>query len=266
LLAKIIHDSTAKTILVVCYTNHALDQFLEDLLDIGIPASSMVRLGSKSTVKTKPLVLQTTGVRTLRETFKVIDQLKAEASRLDTQLKEDFKRYISGQIQSGQVLDYLEFLMDDGPDWIGAFTVPLSADGMTMVGSYGKAVDEYYLLNRWCRGLDAGSFKWNVNPETRGIWEMPYQARKATYQRWEMEISKEQAQDISTLAQDYNECQDKISRMFKQKDAAVMREKRIVGCTTSAAAMKYEEIQAANADVLLVVRLFYATTSQVFRV
>ncbi|KAJ8581334.1 hypothetical protein M405DRAFT_699764, partial [Rhizopogon salebrosus TDB-379] len=28
LLAKVLHDFTNQTILVVCYTNHALDQFL----------------------------------------------------------------------------------------------------------------------------------------------------------------------------------------------------------------------------------------------
>ncbi|PCH37262.1 hypothetical protein WOLCODRAFT_34503, partial [Wolfiporia cocos MD-104 SS10] len=37
LLAKILYDFTQNTILVVCYTNHALDQFLEDLLKSGIP-------------------------------------------------------------------------------------------------------------------------------------------------------------------------------------------------------------------------------------
>ncbi|CDM26234.1 unnamed protein product [Penicillium roqueforti FM164] len=41
----------------MCYTNHALDQFLEDLLDIGIDPSAIVRLGSKSTRRTEPLGL-----------------------------------------------------------------------------------------------------------------------------------------------------------------------------------------------------------------
>lgn len=41
----------------MCYTNHALDQFLEDLLDIGINQTSIIRLGSKSTLRTRPLVM-----------------------------------------------------------------------------------------------------------------------------------------------------------------------------------------------------------------
>jgi len=30
----------------VYYTNHVLDQFLEDLLKVGIPGDSIIRLGS----------------------------------------------------------------------------------------------------------------------------------------------------------------------------------------------------------------------------
>jgi Rad3-related DNA helicase len=56
LLAKAFHDHTKSKILVMCYTNHALDQFLEDLLDIGIDRSAIVRLGAKSTQRTNRLV------------------------------------------------------------------------------------------------------------------------------------------------------------------------------------------------------------------
>lgn len=40
---------STETILCVCYTNHALDQFLESLLDKGI--KDIVRLGGKSKSK-----------------------------------------------------------------------------------------------------------------------------------------------------------------------------------------------------------------------
>ena len=35
-------------ILCVCFTNHALDSFMEGMLDAGVPASCMVRCGSRS--------------------------------------------------------------------------------------------------------------------------------------------------------------------------------------------------------------------------
>lgn len=39
-------------ILVMRHTNHALDKFLEDLLDVGIDPSGIIRIGSKSTART----------------------------------------------------------------------------------------------------------------------------------------------------------------------------------------------------------------------
>lgn len=52
---------TSQTIFVVCYTNHALDQFLEDLIGVGIPREDIVRFGSRA----KP-ALEDLGVHNLR--------------------------------------------------------------------------------------------------------------------------------------------------------------------------------------------------------
>ncbi|RYC54853.1 hypothetical protein CHU98_g11354 [Xylaria longipes] len=57
LLTKVLLDNTDQVLLVISYTNHALDQLLEDLLDIGINSHMIVRLGSKSTPRTAPLLL-----------------------------------------------------------------------------------------------------------------------------------------------------------------------------------------------------------------
>ena len=46
LLAQIILASTNEIILCVCFTNHALDDFLEGLLDAGI--RDIVRIGGKN--------------------------------------------------------------------------------------------------------------------------------------------------------------------------------------------------------------------------
>ena len=42
-MAEVLHDRTNSKILVRHYTNHVLDQFLEDLMKINIPSSSIVR-------------------------------------------------------------------------------------------------------------------------------------------------------------------------------------------------------------------------------
>ena len=48
---------TDHKVLVCCYTNHALDQFLEDLVKQGIPEEHVVRLGSKPSPTTQCMAL-----------------------------------------------------------------------------------------------------------------------------------------------------------------------------------------------------------------
>jgi hypothetical protein len=55
-----------------------------------------------------------------------------------------------------ETLEYLEFL-SNGPRCFEAFQVP--DEGMSRAGRRGKAIDKFYLFNRWFRGKDAGIFK-----------------------------------------------------------------------------------------------------------
>src|SRR5580704_13449489 len=95
LITKSIYMFSTKKILVVCYTNHALDQFLEDLLNIGIPMSSVVRLGSKYNPKTEALSIskQKTNSRLGWVDRKIIDGLKVAAQLRIEHLQRVFTRF-----------------------------------------------------------------------------------------------------------------------------------------------------------------------------
>lgn len=234
------------------YTNHSLDQFLEDLQKIGIPASSMVRLG-KTTPSMKNLALseQKGGSRLNQDSWNIINALKTEAAGLKTRLEEAFDRYKEATIRKDQLMEHLEFSDEDG-DFYEAFSIPEAEDGMSRVGRKGKKVNQYYLLDRWLYGSDAGQFKKNVNGTTRKVWQMTQAARQETRQKWELELLKEQSEELAAIAEQYNETQQKLGKMFKEKNASIMREKRIIGCTTTGAAKYFQEVQAASASVLLV--------------
>lgn len=234
------------------YTNHSLDQFLEDLQKIGIPTSSMVRLG-KTTPSMKSLALsEQRGGRGLnRDLYKIVDALKIEVDRLKTSLEEAFNRYQTSTIQKDQIMEYLEF-SDEDSDFYEAFNIPEADDGMTLVDRKGRRIDQHYLLNRWLFGNDAGIFGYNVNETTSKVWQMTHAARQETRQKWELELLKEQSEELAAIAEQYNETQQKLSKMFKEKNANIMREKRIIGCTTTGAAKYFHEVQAASASVLLV--------------
>lgn len=48
LLASNLPSATLNSpIICICYTNHALDSFLEELLDNGVPVADIIRLGGR---------------------------------------------------------------------------------------------------------------------------------------------------------------------------------------------------------------------------
>ncbi|KAK0239335.1 P-loop containing nucleoside triphosphate hydrolase protein [Armillaria nabsnona] len=252
LLAKFIHDFSEQKILVVCYTNHALDQFLEDLLDIGIPMEHMVRLGGKFTARTEPMVLhkQPRTFKFGRGDNTIINELKADIAVRATSLPESFKRYLNSAIRNDALLAYLEF---EEPNFFDAFQVPLSEDGMSTVGGKGRTVDEFFLLERWKSGQNAGIFMNEGNVKAaREIWNMSPETRRSHQANWEEAIRKDEIEDLYRLARTYNSLLDELDRKFSERNTFVLQSKRIIGCTTTAAAKYGVDIQSAAPDVVLV--------------
>ncbi|KAF8159698.1 P-loop containing nucleoside triphosphate hydrolase protein [Crassisporium funariophilum] len=252
LLAKALHDHTDQTILVVCYTNHALDDILTGLMDVGIPESDLLRLGGKSTTRTEPLALQNQprGANRSREQWTIIDELKRVSETMHWQLQREFNDYMAIDVHNSKLLPYLEF---EDPDFFEAFRVPFSNDGMAMVGKKGRAANPHYLIERWGRNWDAGIFANAArSPESKKIWSIPMQTRWDHLRRWEAAIFEEITRKFCATAEMYNRCQEKLARAFSTHNTTILRSKRIVGCTTTAAAKYRENIQAFNPDIMLV--------------
>ncbi|RDB20814.1 NFX1-type zinc finger-containing protein 1 [Hypsizygus marmoreus] len=252
LIAKALHDFTTKTILVVCYTNHALDDILEGLLDIGIPQDSMVRLGGKSTSRTEPMMMQKQKSTFRRDKggWALIDNLKVTSEVFREDLEKKFSRYIQSNILPRDILVHLEF---EEPAYYEAFRVPQADDGSTRVGRKGKAVNKFYLFEQWNKGWDAGIFKNERHIKAASeIWSMPVLARREQIAKWMDAIFREQLDEIYAAATHYNGYQDKLARHWSEKDTEILKGKRIIGCTTTAAAKYSESIQAASPGVLLV--------------
>ncbi|KAF9223028.1 P-loop containing nucleoside triphosphate hydrolase protein [Gyrodon lividus] len=253
LLAKALHDFTQQTILVVCYTNHALDQFLEDLLKIGIPDTSIVRLGGRpnSAVANLSLRSQTKDkyVRSKAE-WAVIDNLKSRAEFLHERLETSFETFLASHKSFEDMLTHIEF---EDSDYFDAFQVPESTDGMTPVGQGGGAIDSTYLISQWSRGRQAGIFEHEPHvQDAAAIWGMAPALRQQKLADWQLAICKVVVDGIWTVGRDYNDCQDELSRMFGASNVALLKQKRIIGCTTTGAAKFTEDIRAAGPDVLLV--------------
>ncbi|PYH64019.1 P-loop containing nucleoside triphosphate hydrolase protein [Aspergillus vadensis CBS 113365] len=250
LLTKVLHDHTKEKILVMCYTNHALDQFLEDLLDVGIDPSGIVRIGSKSTARTQPLSLfeQRSSYKRSKESWNILNRLRSDAYADKEALHTAFTDYQNLVITPHIVMDYLEF---EEPEIYDALVAPEDEDGMTVVGSGGHAIGKDYLYARWVKGMDAGVFADRLPEASRSVWEMSKEARNEKHRVWEHAILDEQITTVKTHAAQFNKCCSRLESLLGEKTRDILRSKRIIGCTTTASAKYSKVIRNVSPGIVL---------------
>ena len=236
----------------MCYTNHALDQFLEDLLDIGINASSIVRLGSKSSQRTLKLSLseQRISYRRSHTSWSVINSLRSRADELKNDLVSAFSTYEKFAVNIGTILGFLEF---EHPVFYDAFIPADQGDGMVTVGAHGKAVSPHFLFDIWSQGKNPGVLA-NIKElpeESQRVWKIDQATRQAHIQEWTRSLYEEQVTNTQTLAQQFDAAQDRVERVWNEKTSAILRTKRIIGCTTTGAAMYARDIRQAKPGIVL---------------
>ncbi|ROV88521.1 hypothetical protein VSDG_09328 [Cytospora chrysosperma] len=253
LATHFIVKETDLKILVITYTNHAEDQFLEDLLELGINENVMVRLGSKSTAKTASLLLyaQQCGYRRSRDAWEVIDDLKSEAASQIDELNDAFTNYLQARPSFNDIQDHLEFCSEDSR-FFEAFEVPSDIEGFRKIGKKGKKVNDDYLYENWRSGYGPGVFKGHALKQHPEVWKIAPPLRKKYIEKWFSAILHEKVERIRELARQYDVVQEQLDGLFNESKAQVLREKRIIGCTTTAAAKYTKLITSAQPDVVIV--------------
>lgn len=252
LATHFIIKTTNLKILVITYTNHAEDQFLEDLLDLGIEEDVMVRLGSKSTTKTASLLLsaQQCGYRRNKDAWAVIDALKNEAGLQSEELRDAFTKYQARPFFK-DIQDHLEFSEDDSR-FFEAFEIPSDNDGFKKIGKKGKNIAHDYLYENWKSGHGPGVFKEHALRQHPDVWKIAPPLRKKLIEKWFSAILHEKVERVRELARQYDFTQERLDGAFNESKAQVLRGKRIIGCTTTAAAKYTKLITSAQPDIVIV--------------
>ncbi|KAI1495866.1 P-loop containing nucleoside triphosphate hydrolase protein [Biscogniauxia marginata] len=255
LLAKALLDNTAETILVLSYTNHALDQFLEDLEDIGIDPGVMVRLGSKSTPRTAKLLLSAQNIDTYyrkRTRYELINSKKDTLRYINDEIGLCFDEYKQNMISDVQLLHYLE-LSETGTHFYDALSVPEAEEGEIRVGRRGAPMNPDYLFSRWAKGENAGAFaEEKSNALCDDVWQMRKADRQEKIQEWRHKIHQEKLATLVKKITEFNKAQKELQSLQKEKTEQILQSRRIIGCTTTAASMYASEIQAASPGIIIV--------------
>ncbi|KAH8810584.1 P-loop containing nucleoside triphosphate hydrolase protein [Xylogone sp. PMI_703] len=252
LLTKAFYCHSDEQILILSYKNHALDQFLDDIISMGTPRSDIVRLGSKAAPSVRDLSMKdaTSLVKLAPEQYNMLDLTKLEAQDEAKSLESAFSTLEQAAPPKQDILEHLEFLTD-GPPFHLAFQVPSGNDGTKKVGKKGKAMDNFYLLDRWIRGKDATPFRGEMAKYSE-VWNIKASDRLKLYEAWKAEILKEILDAVQQWGAKYNDYIEQIASIYMERELTVLRSKRIIACTTTAAAKYIQSLNSVRPGTVLV--------------
>ncbi|KAI5210180.1 P-loop containing nucleoside triphosphate hydrolase protein [Aureobasidium subglaciale] len=252
LAAKIFHDYAKEDILIVCHTNQALDQFIQDIRKVGVPDSSIVRLGGQERTDpvNHPLLLSSLRVDSTvqrgRDTTSFVKDIERqafnEAERLD-----DLYRNLTSLDSLRALLDAIAIKLD--PRWSQAFEISLEVDGSTRIVESGQMVDKHYLLRRWLAGEDPGVFP--EKAKYADIWNLSLQQRKELSSKWWSKINQNGLNAFMETAQHHDDLLTQARNANGQTTEQIIRSKRIIACTTSGAA-KYPQVLNEAPGIIIV--------------
>eukprot|EP00536_Pseudo-nitzschia_multiseries_P007577 jgi/Psemu1/195979/e_gw1.180.79.1 len=257
LIARILLTNSLEKILCVCYTNHALDQFLEHLIDAG--ETSIVRLGAR----TKSDKIEKYQLRSLArlksrsdgEVNNTIKRIDAQRYKLREELEERLKQIESTVTWSAPNGGVNGVLREDFPDEHDFLSIPVDNSGFQLVGQKGKGMKKDYLWNEWKRGSDIPPFALFANSRREGFvefWRMPAGEKTDFVKEVELavlEAPRNRIRELLKQLKDLSSARDTASRVGEMQ---ILNDASIIGATTAGAA-KYRDILSEVSPGIVIV-------------
>ncbi|KAK4216738.1 hypothetical protein QBC37DRAFT_471134 [Rhypophila decipiens] len=234
-------------ILCVCYTNHALDQLLEHLVDAGI--KGIIRIGSRSkSKKLEDLNLRVvaSGADRTRSERQALGKLNKE---LLPQVTRDANDAI-GRLTSSQTWRTVEaFLAESYPrhhkELFGE-----DEEGWTEVKPKPK-----HTIEQWLR--TGASTSTSPNPRDLEILKraplgtMSNPERRIIHRHWLKSIRDSIFTDIIRINRDYTRMMDQKQRVRGDVDLRCLQEAQVVGVTTTGLARQLDTLRKLRSKVLV---------------
>ena len=254
---------TRLQILCLCYTNHALDSFLEALLDAGVPPELFVRLGGSAKMSDR---LKPRSLRELPESkFNSLENRAFAGLKRRQEELEGRVRHLRQKLETstwgktpGWWRTVSEFLEMEHPEALHQFAVPADDAGFGIAGKKGaaKPVGPSYLWEQWCSGQDRGVFKTAAAAAAKAaakacrgaaggvgglgaegdVWRLKKPERDALRAQWNHEWLLPLHEELATCLEDLRAAGRQMSDLRLGCQSRTLAQARIIGSTTVAAA------------------------------
>ncbi|KAI9907263.1 hypothetical protein PsorP6_016116 [Peronosclerospora sorghi] len=246
LLTRILVEAKVSPILVVCYTNHALDQFLCHLLDCGI--TSLVRIGGRCKEprleKFNLNALPKTYDRyELRRLYQVLDDKASVIASVLHDLDAETRR------PTWKGLKW--FLETNYPDVYDQFADRSSYlfDNDWEVAGYSDIVD-YWVQGQGLERQPFCALHTNARP-TPNVWHWSRRERQDELAQWMREIRRDRVDMLVQAQEAYWETKKKIETVKEQADVDVLERVQIIGMTTTGVAKHQQKLATVAPPVVI---------------
>lgn len=265
LVRALVADSTPEDpvrILCLCYTNHALDSFLEALIDnAGISINDVVRLGSSPKMREqfKSRGLKSLDVTHTRAQKSIFAQCKAHQNQLTESINAHANELTQSYWGANDWQSVKEFLWeysddDDARDVVRQLTVPVdqleNSNGMKKVGKKGKEMSEDDAWRRWFEGKDKPSYiTLTMEPD---VWAWNKHQRHTAVEKWRAECMHATGNELKGYMKQLDDITKRLATLSNDSRMESIRKAVIIGCTTTTAAKYHDLLENARPSVVLV--------------
>lgn len=233
-------------IVCVCYTNHALDQLLEHLINDGV--EQVIRLGSRS----KSELLQDL---TLRHVSKEVRPTKAEGH-------ERYELYAELDTVLDEIQELMPGLMDP-THWSNVKEYLEVKHNGHFEQLFGRGVDEdgfqeirgkrFNVLNSWIKGAPKRIASTRPVAELLGVnvREMSGSERLALHRYWVQQRTAELNCRFLNVLDSYHHLKNSLNKCHQELDLRCLLGAHVIGVTTAGMARNLDVLRRVRAKVLV---------------
>jgi hypothetical protein len=231
-------------ILCVTFTNHALDQILEHLVDAGV--EQVIRIGSRS----KSERLSAVNLRAVAQK-EPWTKLEGRERWMHKQNADNFRLLASEglrELQDFSDVSVLTFLKDKHPSYHAQLVGPeMDDDGFELVQNKRAAVG----LGPWLQGAPRSS-PMPGGDRAHDIFSFSVAERQRLYYDWAEEILDPIQRSFLANLKAYEDAKAGINKIRAEVDHRVLAGANVIGVTTSGLARNLDLLRRLNSKVLVV--------------
>jgi hypothetical protein len=233
-------------ILCVCYTNHALDQLLEHMLDHGV---KIIRIGSRSkSTRIAPLglleIARQRPQRTRPEARHIAEStklMKFYENSLNQSVWQFHRSWASSEIEK-----YLR-------TYFPRFYDEIFEDGRLDNGWEAVTGRRTNKIEQWLKqdAPDASPEMDPNDPRAVSLFALSRQDRHILYKKWVANAFNERISNISDLYTTFTKSELSCNRVRLEEKLRLLQEAEIIGVTTTGLASNMELVRKARCKVLV---------------